>query len=168
MATSVSTKSMKTWQRRRIFYLAKELDMSTGSSNKDDDLHILIFGITGENSLKNLSFSEANKIIGELDHRHRFRPSAIKPSTKGGATKGQQQKIVALMCELRKYDRTPSNASIEQRVARIISKELGITATKENPYAWLKYKDVSKLIEIIKGYLATAIRQAKVRGEPDG
>lgn len=150
---------IKDWQRKRIFMLARELGITTTSIDNSDDLHSLLLGITGESSLKAISSAQADKLIGELEHRSRF-GQPIPTHKPGEVSEGQKKKIIALMCELRKYDPVRNPATIEKRVAGIIFKELGITAMEKNPYAWLKYKDAVKLIEIIKGYLDTAKRKA--------
>ncbi len=166
----MTEKIIQTWQRKRMYGLARELGMTTHSKDKDDELHLLVEGITGSGSLSALTFASANKVIGELEHRQRFGPipppGQEQPTEKlGGVSIGQQKKIIALMCELRKYDAIPSTATIEQRVAGIIHRELKMTAVAKDPYSWLTYKDGRKLIEIIKGYLATAARKSDVRSE---
>jgi len=163
-----AVKMMAEWQRRSIYGFARELGMSTHSPDGDDDLHLLVDGITGRTSMKELTFDEANKVISELKHRGRFgataSPSRKEPTEKpGGVSIGQQRKIIALMCELRKLDETPNYATIEKRVTGIIRRELKITATEQDPYAWLTYRHGLKLIEIIKGYLESARRKAQAR-----
>ena len=167
---ATAVKMMMEWQRRRIYGLARALDMSTRSPDRDDDLHLLVDGIAGRPSLQDLTFDEANRIIAELEHRSRFgapTTSARKePAEKpGGVSIGQQRKIIALMCELRKLDEKPNYATIEKRVAGIIRRELKITATEQDPYAWLTYRHGLKLIEIIKGYLESARRRAQARSD---
>lgn len=46
---------MSAEQRMRIYGLAKELKMSTRSAEKDDELHQLVAGITGKDSLQTLT-----------------------------------------------------------------------------------------------------------------
>jgi hypothetical protein len=143
--------------------------MTTKSDDGSDDLHQLIESRTGKDSLAGLTAAEADGILGELNHRSRFgvpaAPARKDPVEKpDGVSIGQQKKIIALMCELRKLDETPNPATIEKRVAGIIRRELNITATEKDPYAWLNYHHGCKLIEVIKGYLETAKRKAEVRG----
>ncbi|MFV0401694.1 MAG: regulatory protein GemA [Oscillospiraceae bacterium] len=151
-------------QRAKIFALCRELGMSTHSQSRDDDLHIMLLGLVEKDSLKELSFDEAGKVIRELQHRQRF-GSTPKPKKPGAVSEGQKRKVIALMCELRKLDTEPVKATIERRVAGIIRRELKIDATSRDPYAWLDYQDGKKLIEVIKGYLSTAKRRAESRGD---
>ena len=154
-------------QRKRMYGLARELGMSTRSLDQDDDLHLLVAGITGKQSLRSLTYTEAEQIIGELRHRQRFRTDPQPSEKPGGVTIGQQKKIIALMCELRKFDDPPSRATIEQRVSGVIRRELHIEATANAPYQWLNYRHGNKLIEVIKGYLDTAQRKQAKDGGSD-
>lgn len=166
----MAEKLIQAWQRKRMYGLARELGMTTHSKDKDDELHLLAARITGSGSLAALTCAAANKVIVELEHRQRFgtpsSPSRTEPVEKpGGVSIGQQRKIIALMCELRKLDEQPNYATIEKRVAGIIRRELKITATEQDPYAWLTYRHGLKLIEVIKGYLDSARRRASARGD---
>ena len=60
------------------------------------------------------------------------------------------------MYELEKYDDQPSSASLGERLAGIIKRELHIDASAKDPLRWLSYPQASKLIESIKRYIATA------------
>lgn len=151
-------------QVKSIYRMGASLGMV--ERGRDDPLHQLVAGLTGKESVSRLSRDEAAKIINELRHRLRFTSgSAPARQLPGDVTEGQQRKILALMCELRKLDDTPNSASIEERVAGIIRKELHMTAPVSDPYVWLSYRDGGKLIEIIKGYLASAQRKATARGD---
>lgn len=153
-------------QIKTIYRMGAALGMV--GRHKDDPLHDMVSGLTGKQSVSKLSGAEAAKIIGELKHRLRYTGTDAPAPTHhlpGGVTVGQQRKILALMCELRKLDETPISATIEERVAGIIRKELQITAPAKDIYVWMSYRDGSKLIEIIKGYLASAQRKAAARSD---
>lgn len=154
---------MSAEQRMRIYGLAKELKMSTRSAEKDDELHQLVAGITGKDSLQTLTCDEAERILGELRHRRRMRETFVPSAKPSGVTPGQQQKMIALICELRKCDNPPSNATVEQRVAGIIQSKLHIDAVAAKPYQWLTYQQGNQLIEITKGILATAQRRVQAK-----
>lgn len=161
-------KMIQGWQRSRIFGLARGQGMSTRSADQSDDLHQLIHSRTDKISLTDLTYDEAYCIIDQLTYRKTFDQSRtpvhkkfVFKETPGGMSEGQYKKVVALMCELRKLDATPSKATIEQRVAGIVRRELHITASEDSPYSWLTYRHGVKLIEIIKGYLDTARRKSE-------
>ena len=158
----MTEKPIENGQLKLIHGLARELGVSVHDPDGTDDLHTLAAGLTGKTSLRSLSHDEAEQLIGELKHRIRFGFSPLLQENPGGITSGQRKKILALMCEMRKLDSTPSKATIEQRVAGIIRRELHISSVASAPYAWLTYKDGSHLIDIIKKYLEHAqARQAK-------
>lgn len=161
----MATKMIQPWQRSRIYGLAKAMGLSYKSDDKSDDLHLLIESRTGKTSLTQLTFDEGNSIIGELNHRQRFGATAppVKfdfVETPGGMSKGQYNKVIALICELRKFDSPPSKASIEQRVAGIIKKYMHMTVASDKPYSWLSNKQSIKLIHIIQGILDDARKKA--------
>jgi hypothetical protein len=145
--------------------------MTTKSDDKTDELHLLVSSRAGKDSLTALTSAEAAGVIAELEHNQRFGASAAQPAKKkfvfrevpGGISEGQYGKIVALMCELRKYDDKPYKASIEMRVSGIIWKYLHINAPHEDPYRWLKGHHGVKLINTLVGMLETAKRQAEQR-----
>lgn len=157
-------------QIKSIYALAASMNL-VHRDNKDDPLHQLVIGLTGESSIASLTAEQALEVLLELNLRKKAayaasssagkRPITEKP---GGVSAGQQKKIIALMCELRKLDVPPNRASIEKRVAGIIRKYLHISATEKEPYAWLTYRHGLKLIEVIKGQLNTAQEQTLKRG----
>lgn len=165
-------KMIQPWQRSRIFGLARELGLTTKSEDKSDNLHQLIDSRTGKASLTMLTFDEANGLLGELGHQQRFgnNPSGPKgkkrPEKPGGVSAKQQNMIWAMMYELRGYDLTPSTASLGDRLAGIIRKELQMDATAENPFAWLDNADGRHLIDkVLKHYVRTAKRKATARSD---
>lgn len=162
------TKPIQPWQRKRIYGIARALGMTTHSSDKDDDLHLLVDAVTGKESMSALSYGDANKVISELEHRQRHgggtAPAKKHPETPGGASADQQKKIWAMMYELASYDPTPSTASLGDRLAGIIRKELQIDATAQNPFAWLDSAQVVHLTDkVLKPYIRSAKRKFKAR-----
>lgn len=159
----MATKMIQSWQRSRVFGLARELGLTTKSNDKSDDLHQLLDSRTGKASLTHLTYEEANSLIVELGHRQRFGSVPVSSALKfqfrevpGGISEGQYRKIIALMYELRKLDPLSGRATIEQRVAGIIRTYLHLSASNRDPYAWLSFQDGNRLIEAIKGILKSA------------
>jgi hypothetical protein len=156
---------IESWQRNRIYGLARDIGMSTKSNDKTDDLHLLIESRTGKHSLTKLTYDEANSVINELNHRQRFGGSAAPQHRNfeerpGGISYAQYTKVLALVCELRKFDDPPSTASIEQRVAGVIKKYLHMTVSPEKPFTWLSCKQGIKLIRVLQGILDDARKKA--------
>ena len=165
----MTQRNIESWQRKRIYGLARELDMTTHSPDKDDELHLLVSGITGINSLSSLTYSDAGKVIAELSHRLRFGGTVSDnkhPETPGGVSSAQQSKIWAMMYELAGYDQVPSTASLGDRLAGIIRKELKMDATAKEPFKWLRHEHGMYLTDkVLKPYIRSAKRKAQARSE---
>ena len=136
----MSGSACNAYQIRKIYAIGGALGMVKRGED-DDLLHELVNGMTGKTSIKELTYGEACKVIGE----------------------GQQRKIWALMYKLQAA--SPSKAPIGDRLCAIIKKELGIDAVPKNPFAWIDYKGGKKMVEVLKGYVKTA---EKARGDADG
>lgn len=140
--------------------------------NRDDDLHQLIAGITGKVSTTELTKAEAAQVLAELRNRMRLgsltqevapvaRPRRYQ-ETPGGITEGQQRKAWWLMYQLRDLDATPSTATLGERLAGIIKKELGVDATPKEPFRWLDHTQGGKLLNVLDKYVAnTAKKRAR-------
>lgn len=156
-------------QIKKIYAIGSALGI-VKQGNREDYLHILIGGITGKDSVKELSYQDASKVIIQLKQLQGKENAAKKQGFKksvtpkqntvsGGVTQGQQKKIWALMYELKKYDKAEGTALIGERLCGIIKKELKITCGLKNPFAWLDFTSGNKLIEILKKYIASAQKQ---------
>ncbi len=146
------------WQIKSIYAMGGSLGL-VDRGREDDNLHLLVAASTGKAHISDLSRSEASDIIGVLKERMRGAYKAASPAKKAppaGCTAGQKNKVWYLMYELEKYDDQPSSASLGERLAGIIKRELHIDASAKDPLRWLSYPQASKLIESIKRYIATA------------
>ena len=122
----------------------------------------------GVKCIKALTYSEACKVIGELEGRQGTPPprksgKPLRKTAPGHTSEGQRRKVWALMYRLQ--DASPSKAPLGDRLCAIIKKELGMDAFPKDPFAWIGYKDGNKLVEVLKGYVKTA---QKSRGDADG
>lgn len=165
-----ATAMMDDRQRSRIFGAARDLEMDK------DDLHELAASLTGNmearESLKALTAREAEALIRELQRRQKSAPPPPKarkprqhPEHPGGPTSEQQCKVWAMMYDLQAMDTEPSSLSLGERLCGIIRKELHVSATARDPFAWLTCEQCSRLIDILdKGYVPNIFR-ARQRGE---
>lgn len=156
--------SINTYQIRKIYTIASALGMK--GSDKDDALHDLVSGMTGKTSVRELSYADACRVIGELEARQGTPPPRksgrpLRRSTPGRVSEGQQRKIWALMYQIETA--SPSTAPLGDRLCAIIKKELGIEAFPRDPFAWVDYKGGNKLIETLKGYVKTARKKAEAK-----
>lgn len=156
------------FQIRKIYAIGSKLGI-TGSNSGEDDLHTLVGSVTGKDSIKSLTYREANEVIARLEELQGKaaspKPRSNKPkehkSRPGGVTSGQQKKIWALMYDLKKYDEVPNEVQLGDRLCAVIKKEFRADAIAKNPFAWLTFEQGNNLIEILKGYVASA----RKRGE---
>lgn len=156
--------AIATQQIRKIYAIGNALGI-VERGNADDSLHDLVFSITGKDSLKALTYAEAQAVIRDLEKRQGDAPpSRRKPKAHterpGGATAAQQRKVWALMYELQRLDIAPSAASLGERLCGIIKKELKVDAVPTQPFAWLTFQACNKLIEVLKKYVANAKKKA--------
>lgn len=159
-------KNINPWQIRKIYSIANAMGL-VNPRDAPDELHLLVQAITGRESVKTLTYSEANKVIAELD---RLQGSPLlKPKTHaeipGGPTDGQQRKVWALMYQLKRFDRKPIETPLGDRLCGIIKKELKVNSIPEKPFVWLNQKLANKLIEVLKAYVRNAKKKA---GDADG
>ena len=155
------------YQIRKIYAIGGALGM-VKRNEEDDLLHELVESMTGKKSIKALTYSEACKVIGELEGRQGTPPprksgKPLRKTAPGHTSEGQRRKVWALMYRLQ--DASPSKATLGDRLCAIIKKELGMDAFPKDPFAWIGYKDGNKLVEVLKGYVKTA---QKSRGDADG
>lgn len=149
--------SINTYQIRKIYAIAGALGMK--GNDRYDPLHDLISDITGKESVRDLSYADACRVIGELEARQGTPPPRkggrpLRKSAPGRVSEGQQRKIWALMYKLE--EASPSTAPLGNRLCAIIKKTLGVDAFPAAPFAWVDYKGGNKVIEALKGYVTTA------------
>lgn len=154
-------------QIRKIYAIGNALGIK--SSGSEDELHILVGGITGKDSIKSLTYTEACAVIARLEELQ-SKTASPKPTSKkmkgytsrsGGVTVGQQKKIWALMYTLKKYDEVPNDVQLGDRLCAVIKKEFCADAIAKNPFVWITFEQGNNLIEILKGY----VKSARKRGE---
>lgn len=153
------------YQMKKIYAIGNALGIK--GSGHDDELHTLVAGMTGKDSIKRLTYQEAGAVMKRLEE---LQGSAAPPkaenrrpkehaSRPGGVTSGQQGKIWALMYELKKYDAVPNDVSLGDRLCKILKKEMHVDAVARTPFVWLTYTQGNHLIEILKGYVTSAQRK---------
>lgn len=162
-------RAMDARQRGQIFAISSALGLTGGG--RDDELHVLIYGLTGKESIKALNREDAEKVIRrlkELQGPHTAPEKSGKEYRKkekkhvpGGVSAGQERKVWALMYALKEYDKKESPASLGKRLSAIIKKELKIDATEKAPLQWLDFRKGNTLIEILKKYIEREEKKAR-------
>lgn len=157
------TKPIQSWQIKGIYAMAGSLGMVEHTSH-EDALHMLVEGLTGKTSVKELDSSEAGKVLADLRRRMQLSNVPLqKPVVKkeytampGGVTAEQQRKVWALMYSLQKFDAQPNETSLGVRLCGIIKRQFGVTGFEREPFRFLKMEQGRELIEILKQYATTA------------
>ena len=96
---------------KSIYALGAKLGMVESGGGHEDALHMLVQGLTGKESVKELTPAEAATVLAELRRRsvptsqRRTRRPRKYEELPGGLSAGQQKKVWFLMYELEKYDR---------------------------------------------------------------
>lgn len=160
-------RTIEQFQIRKIYAIGNALGIK--ASGSEDELHALVGGVTGKDSIKSLTYQEACVVIARLEELQGKtvspKPRNSKPkeheTRPGGVTSGQQKKIWFLMYELKKCDEVPNDVQLGDRLCAVIKKEFGADAVARNPFAWITFEQGNNLIEILKRYVASA----RKRGE---
>lgn len=89
------------YQIRKIYAIGGALGM-VKRNEEDDLLHELVESMTGKKSIKALTYSEACKVIGELEGRQGTPPprksgKPLRKTAPGHTSEGQRRKVWALM-----------------------------------------------------------------------
>ena len=135
-------RAIEQFQIRKIYAIGNALGIK--ASGNEDELHVLVGGVTGKESIKSLTYQEACAVIARLEELQGKtaspKPRSKKPkehqSRPGGVTSGQQKKIWYLMYELKKYDEVPNDVQLGDRLCAVIKKEFGADAIAKNPVSY--------------------------------
>lgn len=149
---------MTAQERKRIFALCGELGMT------DDDRHTLIYGVTGKESVRELTAAETKAVIAELmsransDHQPAYKSKKVYKTE--GMTQEQCRKAFALIYELERYDSGNSQATAAQRLCGAIKKFCQKLSIAGEPFARLNSHDGIILIEALNGCVQSAEKKA--------
>lgn len=155
-------------QIRAIYAMGSSLGINRNSH--EDELHQLVYGITGKESIKELTSSEAYSVQRELINRMKGSENISKSSSRkkpidvppGKMTEAQQKKAWSLIYILQKLD--PSDASAADRMRGAVRKILGMEINTDNkaPFRMVSVSDGRKLIDTLKKYVRSAEKKAGV------
>ena len=153
-------------QIRAIYALGTKLGINR--NNREDNLHQLVYSITGKESVKALTKCEAALVQSELhrmdgdNRKERKRAIDIPP---GKMSEAQQSKAWRLMYELQEI--SPSGATVAERMRGAVKKILGMDINTDNPapFRMVTVAEGAKLIDTLKRYLASARKSQQKAGE---
>lgn len=148
-----------------IYTLGSELGIYDRSQGHEDGLHILVEGVTGCSSIKDLSTAEQDTVIHELLRRkaaaapetlHRSKKPRHYDEVPGMMTEGQQKKVWYLMFQLDKYDPSPDGVRLRDRLCGFITKQTGVTSFSSQPFRFLTRAQGAALINGLKNMAGEA------------
>lgn len=152
---------------RSIYAMGTSLGINGNS--REDNLHQLVYGMTGKESIKSLTDPEAARVRSELmemmkgtenirQYGSKKKPIDIPP---GKMTEGQQNKAWQLIYKLCEID--PSNVPAPDRMKgaarKILDRELNMNSN--NPFRMISVAEGSRFIDTLKKYVESAERKAK-------
>lgn len=135
-------KSSRTYTRA-IYAIANKLGLCDRSAPKEDELHGIVYQITGKSSVSKLTTVEAERVLRKLDE--------LNPDKK--ITTAQHAKAWALFYHLKEL--SPGTASDGERMAGIVKKATGKNVRFVKPLQYLRSSEAEKVIEMIKRYIRT-------------
>ena len=155
----MNAKEKKDKDIRQIYALGRQLGIHDRSLGHDDELHVLVEGVTGCSSIKALSEAEKEAVIRELLHRkaaaapetlHKSKKPRHYDETPGRMTVKQQKYAWFLMSEIDKYDPPLNDAALRYRLSGLITKQFRVTSFPEDPFRFLTCAQGAALINGIK------------------
>ena len=133
--------------------------------NKEDPFHLIIYGVTGKTSVKDLTSREMRLVESEIFRRTNNNISGDKvknqEAVSGMMPPAQQSLAWRLMYQIRQYDVKISNQTVGARLAGVVRKTLKITASDTEPLKWVNAENGNILIETLKRYVKSAEKKYK-------
>lgn len=144
--------TVKAWQKKKIYAIASSLKYVDRNDKGNDILHMIIYNRIGKDSVKDLTYQEAQEIIQFLElQQDKSLPEKM--------SEGQKKKVFSLMYQLKDLDAVPNSAPIGERLAGIIERQFKVRSTPKYLFTNLSHDDGNKLIEILKNYIGVAERK---------
>lgn len=173
---SVPGKKMSAEKRKTIYGMATQMGLYD-KYNKDDDLHALVFRVTGKESISQLSDKDASLVIRELVKLKGGREGQANPPGKstgkkemqkhrpGMITPGMQKAVWYHMYRLQELDSKTSEMTLGERLCAIIKKFLRVDAVPQDPMRFVTFEAGNTLIEILKKMVQYEERKAGVKAK---
>ena len=146
-------------QTRQLYAIAAKLGLVEGG---EDAFHQIVYRVTGKEHVSDLNETEGMAVERELFRMKRQSSSEPKPREEvpGMMTDAQQRYAWRMVYRLIELDGDTEGTSPGKRLAGVVRKTLGITASPKEPLRWVSRDDGSKLIEALKRYVRSAEKKA--------
>lgn len=145
-------KAAETWQKRKIYAIARSLKFVDKDDKENDVLHMIVYSLTMKTSVKELTFAQANQVIDYLLQQQDKSLSEVM-------SEGQKKKVFSLMYQLKDLDSEPNYTPVGERLAGIIERQFKVRSSPKYLFTNLSKDDGNRLIEILKNYIGTAERK---------
>lgn len=145
---------------KKIYSLAAVCGVLKSGSH-DDGLHDIVYLETGKTSVRELSESEAKRVIAELQGY--LRVSTPEPPPAKAAVSNEQVRLAfRLVHRLAELDPKHLAASPRERLAGAIFKVTGIIPKRDGDlFEGFSEEQASQLIETLKRYVRSAERKSQ-------
>ena len=144
--------------KQRLYAIAVQNGL-VEHGNKDDLFHLIVYNTTGKTSVKELTDKEIKRVETAIWNRTYTSTSPKVKNQKpvpNMMSPAQQSFAWRMMYQIQSYDLQPSTKTVGERLAGVIKKELGITASKSEPLKSISAKNGIILIEALKRYERSA------------
>jgi len=145
-------RAVENWQKKKIYAIAGALKFVYKTDKENYILHMIIFNMTNKESVKDLTYNQANKVIDYLKQQQ-------DKSLVENMSEGKKKKVFSLMYQLKDLDGEPNIIPIGERLSGIIERQFKVRSTPKYLFTNLSKDDGNKLIEILKNYIGTAERK---------
>lgn len=149
-------KQIEKWQMKTIYAIGNEQGI-VDKYEPCDQLHEILYFVTGKEHVSDLTYNEANKMIDELKKDTKTKETYEKvPGTNGMISKGQESKIWAMMYEIKKHDTSEyKDTPLEKRLEGFLKKYAGVDKLK-----FLTHTNANNVIEGLKSIVESEKRKA--------
>ncbi len=140
-------------------YIKRIYGNAKGQGLDNEALHSLVFRLTGKDSIRKLSRTEAESIIENLGGRKHYRK--YTNSGQGMISEGQTKLLFALMYKLSALDGRGNN--VGQRLLGLAKK-----MHRRDKLEWLTKKEASELTEALKNMIEREKNNGNIENSKSG
>lgn len=152
---------------KSIYALASNLGIK--GSGHDDNLHLLVYAITGKESIKSLEDREAKQVYDELKrqlgdgsktkhHSKKKKPMDIPPGKMNEEQIRKAWYLIYRLCDLDPSDAEPS-VRMQGAARKILDRQLNMN--NNNPFRMITVAEGSRLIDTLKKYVESAEKKKR-------
>lgn len=134
-----------------------------------DNLHLLVYAITGKESIKSLEDNEAKQVYDELKRQlgddnktkhysKKKKPMDIPPGKMNEEQIGKAWYLIYKLCKLDPSD-VPASVRMQGAARKILNRQLNMN--NNNPFRMITVAEGSRLIDTLKKYVESAEKKKR-------